>query len=369
MSLSKKELFKEIKGKPFVRGPRLMRRLLPNLKGETAWSMAVFVTQGLPILISLFGFYLAFQIGIGAMEITVFLVMHFLAAIGLEIGLHRYFSHKAFKAGEKMSIFLAILGSSVSLGPVSYWALLHREHHQNSDTEKDPHSPQDVYQEGSGGLVSRLLYAHMGWNYHQRAMRISPTINFHKYHQLTNDLHSHTGSAKLASICNLYNLWVALGILLPAIVGGLWVGSWMGFLQGALWGGFIRIFVGQHTVWAVNSLAHTIGYRPFKTRDSSKNSPYFVLVLTATMGIIIYLCSPEGSKALYTAIFLPLFFLISIPASWHNNHHAFPSAATQQFSWWHFDSLGWVILLWEKLGLVHKVNRPSAEQIKKARIS
>ena len=123
-----------------------------------------------------------------------------------------------------MSIFLAILGSSVSLGPVSYWALLHREHHQNSDTKKDPHSPQDVYEESSG-LLSRLLYAHMGWNYHHRAMRISPTINFHKYHQLTNDLHSYTGSAKLAAVCNLYNLWVILGILLPAVVGGLWVGS------------------------------------------------------------------------------------------------------------------------------------------------
>ena len=65
MSVNKKELFREIKGKPFVRGPRMMRRFFPNLKGETAWWVAIFITQGLPIFISLFGFYLAFQIGIG----------------------------------------------------------------------------------------------------------------------------------------------------------------------------------------------------------------------------------------------------------------------------------------------------------------
>ena len=116
-----------------------------TLFNETAWRVAIFITQALPVIGTFFGFWLAFEIGIGIMEIIIFLVMYLLGAIGIEISLHRYFSHRAFKAGENMSIFLAVLGSIPAMGPVSFWALTHREHHQYSDSKKDPHSPLDVY--------------------------------------------------------------------------------------------------------------------------------------------------------------------------------------------------------------------------------
>mgnify|MGYP001165009246 CR=1 FL=1 len=341
------------------------------LFNETAWRVAIFITQALPVVATFFGVWLAFRTGIGAMEVIIFLAMYLLGAIGIEISLHRYFSHKAFKAGENMSIFLAILGSIPAMGPVSFWALTHREHHQHSDSKKDPHSPLNVYGENTN-VFSRILYAHMGWNYHQRAVhdmvRKSATMGFNKQHQLTNDLGPRGELPKLAIVNNYYTLWVIIGILFPALVGWLWSGNGMGFLLGALWGGFIRIWAGQHTVWAVNSLAHTVGLKSFKTRDNSRNSPYFVVALTSLMTILIYLLYSGQDKILYCSVFFLLFLLISIPAVWHNNHHAFPSSATLQLSWWHVDPMWWIIFLWKKIGLVHSVNKPSAEQIRKARI-
>jgi len=41
----------------------------------------------------------------------------------------------------------------------------------------------------------------------------------------------------------LFPLWVSLGILLPAVLGGLLTGTWRGALTGLIWGGLVRIFL------------------------------------------------------------------------------------------------------------------------------
>jgi stearoyl-CoA desaturase (delta-9 desaturase) len=72
-----------------------------------------------------------------------------------------------------------------------------------------------------------------------------------------------------------------------------------------LWGIFLRVTVGLHTTWLVNSATHLWGTRRFATRDDSRNNFWLALL---TFG--------EG---------------------WHNNHHHFPSAARQGFYWWEID--------------------------------
>ena len=64
-----------------------------------------------------------------------------LAYIGATKGLHRYWSHKEFKAGvwfEWLSLWCALfIGVYKPLG----WIGIHRMHHAYSDTDKDPHPP------------------------------------------------------------------------------------------------------------------------------------------------------------------------------------------------------------------------------------
>lgn len=67
----------------------------------------------------------------------------FLAIFGLEIGHHRYFSHRSFTASPFVDRFLLVCTIFVGAGPTGFWTALHRYHHKYSDTDKDPHRPVD----------------------------------------------------------------------------------------------------------------------------------------------------------------------------------------------------------------------------------
>jgi len=64
-----------------------------------------------------------------------------IAHFGISAGLHRYWSHRAFKAGpifETLSLYMGVIAGSLS--PLG-WVAAHRMHHAYGDTAKDPHSP------------------------------------------------------------------------------------------------------------------------------------------------------------------------------------------------------------------------------------
>lgn len=67
----------------------------------------------------------------------------FLSIFGLEIGHHRYFSHRSFTASKFVDRFLLACTIFVGAGPTGFWTALHRYHHKYSDTDKDPHRPFD----------------------------------------------------------------------------------------------------------------------------------------------------------------------------------------------------------------------------------
>src|SRR5204863_539751 len=99
----------------------------------------------------------------------------------------------------------------------------------------------------------------------------------------------------------LFPLWVVLGLLIPAILGGVLTLSWLGVLLGFIWGGLARVFLVHHITWSINSVCHVWGTRPFDTHDQSRNNLIF--------GVLGF---GEG---------------------WHNNHHAFPTSARHGLYW------------------------------------
>jgi stearoyl-CoA desaturase (delta-9 desaturase) len=132
-------------------------------------------------------------------------------------------------------------------------------------------------------------------------------------------------------INSLFPLWVALGLVIPAVIGGLVTMTWMGAFLGFLWGGIVRLCVLHHVTWSVNSVCHIWGKQEYASGDQSRNN--------AVMGILAF---GEG---------------------WHNNHHAFPASARHGLKWWQFDSSWVVIRTLEKLGLAKKVRVPSADRL------
>lgn len=124
----------------------------------------------------------------------------------------------------------------------------------------------------------------------------------------------------------LFPLWIVLGLVIPAALGGLLNQNWSGVLLGFVWGGLVRILLVHHVTWSVNSVCHLWGSQPYPETDQSRNN---LLIGVLSLG--------EG---------------------WHNNHHAFPSSARHGFRWWQIDVSYYFIRLLALVGLARKVRAP-----------
>ena len=269
-------------------------------------------------VLAYFGYFSWIAVGI-------MMVMNAITLFGIEVGFHRYFSHRSFRTSRKMEILLAGLGSMAGQGGVLWWTAIHRDHHRHSDQEGDPHSPTTGSHDSR---LDRVVYAHFGWIFDPENTKaqggwIQRVKHWHHHHHLL-------------AIQRDYPWWVLMGISIPILAGFLLIGGWEGALLGGIWGGPVRICLSSHSFWAINSVCHTWGGRPFsKTHDNSRNN---ALVALLTFG--------QG---------------------WHNNHHAFPSSAYLQFEWWQVDVGGWLIRCMEKIGLVWKVNECTSTMIAQKR--
>ena len=80
----------------------------------------------------------------------------------------------------------------------------------------------------------------------------------------------------------------------------------------------------HNVIWAVNSIGHTWGSRPSSEQDQSRNN-WILAVLTFGEG-------------------------------WHNNHHAAPRCAYNNWQGYEIDLNGAIIKLLERLKIVWDVN-------------
>lgn len=273
------------------------------------------VTVGVPTVGTVYALLRARRRAPDLLDAATFSVMYFVTAIGVETGMHRYFTHRSFAAHPVVESALAVSGSMAAQGPVTFWVSTHRKHHVFADRDGDPHSPRPLGP-GVGGRLRGFWHGHVGWLFQRQDTEIL------KYGKDVVE------NRQLMFYNQQYLSWIALGLILPAISIGLTRRSLSGVLDGLLWGGLVRIFALDHATWAVNSLGHMVGSRPNGTRDSSRN--------------IATLAPP------------------TVGGSWHNNHHARPSLASTSRHWWQWDISGQVISLLEWAGLVWNVKRNRA---------
>lgn len=244
--------------------------------------------------------------------------MYLATAVGVTVGYHRFFTHRSFKTSRPVAAILGVLGSMAVEGPVLHWVAVHRRHHQHSDDDEDPHSPH-AHGAGVRGIVRGMWHAHMGWLF-----RAHPDDLWRYVQDLRKD-------PLIRCVNQLFPLWVLLGLLIPAALGGLLTGSWTGVLLGLLWGGLVRVFLVHHVTWSINSVCHMWGTQPFRCRDESRNNPI--------LGVLAF---GEG---------------------WHNNHHAFPTSARHGLRWWQVDLSYLLIRVMALVGLVRDVKVPTPDRI------
>jgi fatty-acid desaturase len=257
----------------------------------------------------IFCFMLFFHIGAFAAlfffswsALLVAVTLHVLAInVGIGMGYHRLLTHRGYRVPKWLEYALAVFATLSLEGDPVVWIATHRVHHQHTDRPGDPHSPHD----GS-------WWSHAGWVIFGSGANAEPAL-LRKY---APDVMKDPFYVWL----NRYH-WIPLtllGLILLA-VGGLPL---------VLWGIFLRVTIGLHATWLVNSATHMWGSRRFATRDDSRNN-WWVALLTGGEG-------------------------------WHNNHHAHPVSARHGLAWYEFDLNYYGIWVLGKLRLAKNINAADA---------
>jgi stearoyl-CoA desaturase (delta-9 desaturase) len=232
-------------------------------------------------------------------------IMYFLAInVGIGMTYHRLLTHRGYRIPRALEIFMTACGTMALEGGPIFWVATHRVHHQHSDHEGDPHTPNDG-----------TWWAHIGWIITGRAMHSETALLGRYAPDLTRD-----PAQRWLSKYHWLPLTLA-GFLQMGI--GYYIGGVHDMLGMVLWGTFLRVCIGVHATWLVNSATHMFGGRRFETKDDSRNS-WWVALLTGGEG-------------------------------WHNNHHAHPVSARHGLVWYEFDINYYGIWLMEKIGLAKKV--------------
>jgi stearoyl-CoA desaturase (delta-9 desaturase) len=208
-------------------------------------------------------------------------------------------------------------------GSATQWVADHRKHHRFSDKEGDPHSPWR-YGTDFKAVSKGFFYSHVGWLYDW-----DKTCEAHYAPELLAD-------RDISWVSRTFIWWVGASVLLPALVGGLWSWSWQGALTAFFWAGLVRIFLLHHVTFAINSVCHISGRRPFRTRDRSQNVWWLAI--------------------------------LSFGESWHNFHHAEPTSARHGVRLFEIDTSAITIKVMEKLRWVTDVRWPDASIIARRRV-
>ncbi len=256
-------------------------------------------------------------------QLLIYVGMVEATAVGVTLGFHRLFTHRAFTTVAPVRYILGALGSMAVQGTILDWCSTHRKHHQHSDEAEDPHSPyfgmDGSWGSGFKGLMKGFYHSHMGWLFAGRQKGMGKYVR---------DLAS---DPVCAAIHRQFRFWVLAGLVIPAILGGVIEQSWSGVWLGFLWGGLVRVFTVHHVTWSVNSVCHLWGTSPFRTGDQSRNNP---IVGVLTLG--------EG---------------------WHNNHHAFPNWARHGLRWWELDISYLIVRALKLVGLAWNIKLPDPQRM------
>ena len=200
--------------------------------------------------------------------------------------LHRSQAHRAVQFHPVVEHFMRFWLWLTTGMVTKQWVAIHRKHHQKSDQEGDPHSPQ-IYG------IWRVLFK--GWILYHDASKDTAMIE-----------KLGVGTPDDWIERKLYTPHSRIGILLMLVIDLVLFGP-MGLV---VWG-IQMIWIPMWAAGVVNGLAHWWGYRNTDTKDTSRN--------LVPWGIWI------GGEEL------------------HNNHHADGANAKFKQRWFEID-IGWIYI-------------------------
>lgn len=233
------------------------------------------------------------------------------ASMSITAGYHRLWAHRTYEAHPAVRVLMALWGAATLQNSILVWASGHRTHHRHvDDNDRDPYSA------GRG-----FWFSHIGW-----MLRDYPSgqEDFSNAPDLLRDpivMWQHRHYVAIA---------LAMNIGLPVLLG-LMFGN---VLEMLLLAGFLRLVLGHHFTFFINSLAHKWGRQPFTDENSARDN-----------GVLALLTYGEG---------------------YHNFHHLFQYDYRNGVRWWQYDPTKWLIATLSWMGLAGKLKRASNFRIQQA---
>ncbi|QIV95547.1 stearoyl-CoA desaturase (delta-9 desaturase) [Allofrancisella inopinata] len=270
-------------------------------EGSIVWK-SVFGLLIIPLFTIIAVPWYGFTYGFQTSDYVCLIVFYCLTGVSITMGYHRLWSHKTYKANKLVSYFLLIFGTAALQNSVLQWASDHRKHHKDvDDPVKDPYA-----------ATRGFWYSHFGW-----LLR----YNTHDVQEIkgVNDL------MKDKALVFQHKHYTILAILtcfgLPVLYG-MFTGR---ILASVLMGGFLRVVLVHHATFCINSLAHTIGKRPYSTKNTARDS-FITAIVTGGEG-------------------------------YHNYHHAFAGDYRNGIRFFDFDPSKWFIAGLAKIGWCYDLKK------------
>lgn len=233
--------------------------------------------------------------------------------------LHRYGAHKMYDLTpfwERAFFILTYVTQGCSfLNPRSY-AVLHRMHHEYSDTEKDPHSPhhnKNIFQ--------------MMWNTREEYLRYYEEKNIPP--QFKGGYPVWPVMERVAESMFSRFFFIALYVAVYAFaIFNLGASPWWALLLP------VHFIVGPVQGAMVNWFGHKHGYENFDNHDKSKNTLAFDFALMGEL--------------------------------FQNNHHKFPKKPNFAVRWFEFDPTYFFMRIFDKIGIIKLHKHPKVRYAKSA---
>src|SRR4030095_12715377 len=165
-------------------------------------------------------------------------------SLGIGMGFHRLLTHRGYKTPKPVEYFLTFCGTlALEGGPIN-WVVTHIIHHEHTDVPVDPHTPRDG-----------RWWSHMGWILRGTAQQHEASVMQRYAPDLMKDP---------------VHVWLNRTYFVPLAVSGLVLlalGGW----SVMMWAVFLRVTLGLHATWLVNSATHMWGSTRFATEGRSNN--------------------------------------------------------------------------------------------------
>jgi stearoyl-CoA desaturase (delta-9 desaturase) len=282
-------------------------------EGSIVWK-SVFGLLLLPIVAIIAIPWYAMTYGFSTADYVCLVVFYCLTGVGITMGYHRLWSHKTYKANKIVSYILLVFGTAALQNSVIQWSSDHRKHHKDVDDPiKDPYA-----------ATRGFWFSHFGWLLRHNNADVQEIRG-------VNDL------LKDKALVFQHNHYTIVAILscfgLPALIGFIFgflsthtlAAAGQYALSFFLLGGLLRVILVHHATFCINSLAHTIGRRPYSVKNTARDS-FITAMVTGGEG-------------------------------YHNYHHAFAGDYRNGIRWFDFDPSKWFIAALAKIGWCYDLKK------------